>query len=109
MPAAAAVAAAVRIRIALRSRVLVKLLRNCIERLLHFVGRSLNGGNVGTLLCFLQLFDGGQNRSLVTFGDLVAHLVQGLFRLIDDLIGRVAGIDLVLAGFVLRRILLQLP
>ena len=61
--AAAAVAAAVRIRIALRSRVLVKLLRNRIERLLHFVGRGLDGGNVGALLGFLQLFDRGQNQA----------------------------------------------
>ena len=46
------------------------------------------------------------DRRLVALGDLVAHLVQGLFGLIDDLIGCVAGIDLVLARLILCRILL---
>ena len=49
------------VRIALRSRVLIQLLGDCVERLLNLVGRGLDGGNVVALLGFLQLFDGCQN------------------------------------------------
>ena len=46
--------------------------------------------------------------SLLGLGDLVAQLVQGLLGLVDDLVGGVAGVDLVLAGLILGGILLGL-
>ena len=39
--------------------------------------------------------------SLVGLGDLVAKLVQGLLRLVDDLIGCVVGVDLILVLLIL--------
>ena len=46
------------VRLTLRGRVLVKLLGHGVERLLDFLGCSLDGGEVGALLGGLQLLDG---------------------------------------------------
>ena len=105
---AAVVAVAAEIGIALRRGVLIQLLGDLVEGLLHFLDRSLDGSDVGTLVQLLQLIHAGLDGSLFIGRDLVAQLAQGLFGLIDDLIGLVVGVDLFLAGLILGGVLLSL-
>ena len=93
----------------LRACLLVQLLGNRVESLLHFLGSGLDGGYVGALVDFLQVVHGGLDGGLFGSIDLVAQLVQGLLGLVDGLVGGVVGVHLVLAGLILGGVLLSLP
>ena len=92
----------------LRSGVLIELLADGIEGLLQRLGRGLDGCDVAALVLLLQVVDGALDGGLVVRVDLVAQLVQRLFGLIDELIGGVMRVDLVLARLVLGGVLLGL-
>ena len=61
---------------ALRVRLLIQLLGNLVERLLDFFGGLLDGLDVGALVDFLQVVNGGLDGSLLGSVDLVAQLVR---------------------------------
>ena len=85
---------------------LIELLADSVEVLSQLIGSGLDGGGVGAIQGLLQLVDAGLDLALIPGGDLVAHLIQGLFALIDHLIGLVADLHVLLHLLVLSGILL---
>ena len=92
----------------LRGGLLIQLLGDGVERLLHGIGRGLDGLDVIALVLRLQILESCLHGRLLGLGDLVAKLVQGLLRLVDDLIGCVVGVDLILVLLILSGELLGL-
>ena len=68
----------------LRGGLLDTASRRWRRTLLHGIGRGLDGLDVIALVLRLQILESGLHGRLLGLGDLVAKLVQGLLRLVDD-------------------------
>src|SRR5262249_19352374 len=78
---------------AARLLALVEVLRHRVHRLLEVAQRLLDGVDVLAAGRLLDALDGAGERRLVLLGEVGRVVAQQLLRLVDELVGVVAGVD----------------